>query len=468
MTETALPSQRSSPAAEFLVVAGAWTVGLFGLLRLSLIQHHVILPITRAQAWVAAWGDPKAGATVVITLECSGADVMALLAAAVFAYPATWRRRLTGAAGGLGLLLALNTLRIASLTRVAGTQAFEPLHRYLWPTVLVTATALHAVAWMWSAEPVARRKQRAGRWLVLAAMTTVFFCLFAAVSPMVERTAAVRRTTRAMAAATAGLMSGMGLTARSDGSSLTTARGGFMVTPECLITPLMPVYLAAALVVARTWRRRLAALASFFPVFIVLGFARLLTLALPPAFSGSPLFLIHGFHQLVLGAGVVLVVAFRTTSGATAPPRSLRLLAAATAALVVALAAGGLRGVLELEAGALNGLMPHMLTRLLSPGETQGALLLLPPYQLALFGALWLAAGRWRHVRSLALGLGLLHVGHLALLAALGEIGWHAAMEAPVTLLRAWALLAPLGLFLMLWPRPGAEGQPALQSPLPG
>jgi len=80
------------------------------------------------------WDDSALGAVrlagapvlpVEVTLACSGADVIAICLGAILAYPVPWRRRLAGAAGGLALILCLNTLRIATLGQVAPSPAWS-------------------------------------------------------------------------------------------------------------------------------------------------------------------------------------------------------------------------------------------------------------------------------------------------------------------------------------------------------
>ena len=48
-----------------------------------------------------------------------GFDHIALCAGAILAFPALWRARLTGAAGGIALILLVNTVRIGTLGRAA-------------------------------------------------------------------------------------------------------------------------------------------------------------------------------------------------------------------------------------------------------------------------------------------------------------------------------------------------------------
>src|SRR5690606_1126458 len=91
----------------------------------------------------------------------------------------------------------------------------------------------------------------------------------------------------------------MGVAATATGNVIATSRGAFVVTQECLLTPFVPLYLAAALALPMRTRTRVAALLLALPVFFVLGIVRVLVLALPPAIADSPLFLAHGFYQFV-------------------------------------------------------------------------------------------------------------------------------------------------------------------------
>src|SRR4051812_4939370 len=128
-------TNRASPdaAGRFLVRALLWNVALFGLLRLGWIEAHVVPALIEFQKSVVMWygiGDLKG---IVVNGSCSGTDVMALCLGVTLAYPAVWRRRVAGAAGGLALILALNMMRIESLSLVASDPAwFGLLHLYVW------------------------------------------------------------------------------------------------------------------------------------------------------------------------------------------------------------------------------------------------------------------------------------------------------------------------------------------------
>ena len=85
-----------------------------------------------------------------------------------------------------------------------------------------------------------------------------------------------------------------GVTAHAAANELWTPRGGFLVTQECISTPLIPIYFAAICSYSRTWGRLILGLLATLPLFVALSIARLLLLALPDVLA-SPLFLRHGY-----------------------------------------------------------------------------------------------------------------------------------------------------------------------------
>jgi exosortase/archaeosortase family protein len=115
------------------------------------IDRHVIGALSTSDLTGPYGTTPRTG--ILVNSSCSGADVMALCAAVTLAYPVAWRRRLAGAAIGLGLILALNAVRIASLHAVASDPSVLHLfHVYLWPAVLTIATLAYVFWWIrWSA-----------------------------------------------------------------------------------------------------------------------------------------------------------------------------------------------------------------------------------------------------------------------------------------------------------------------------
>ena len=140
-------------ARNFVLRGVAASLGLFALLRFAWIEAHLVLPFTQTQAALAARGFGAPASPVAATLACSGTDALALCLGAVLAYPAAWRRRLAGVAGGAILIVSLNTMRIGTLGLVAASPRwFTALHLYVWPAVLTLAIAGYVFAWMRSAD----------------------------------------------------------------------------------------------------------------------------------------------------------------------------------------------------------------------------------------------------------------------------------------------------------------------------
>jgi exosortase/archaeosortase family protein len=143
------PRLAAPSSLRFLALAAAWNAAFFALLRTSWFSTHATLPVTLWQQAVAAWYGGHSATPVVVTVECSGADAMALAAGVIVAYPASWRRRLAGVATVVPILLLLNIVRIGMLSRVAGSvRLFDALHLYVWPTILVVASAALVLGWM--------------------------------------------------------------------------------------------------------------------------------------------------------------------------------------------------------------------------------------------------------------------------------------------------------------------------------
>jgi exosortase/archaeosortase family protein len=446
---------RRQPAFEFALRGVAWSLGLFGLLRLGWLETHAVLPLTQLQARLAesAFGTPAV--PIDVTLACSGTDALALCAGAILAYPSIWRMRLGGAALGIGLVVVLNTLRIGTLGRAAGSASwFEVLHLYVWPALLMLAVAGYVFAWMRFADrrraPVAvsasvprsgastasagdlrldERPALLTRRFVLS--TAALLVLFAAASPLYLQSSEVQTVASFIARATASTLAFLGVQATVTANVLWTARGGFLVTQECIATPLIPVYLAAAFSYPKTWRRRVLAFLAAVPLFVGLGIARLLVVALPAALVGSPTFLVHAFYQFLLAGVVVLLAAFwRHGAGSFAWRRAL-LGGALGGAFAWLLESPYRRALASVVAGA-------------PLEDPQRALALLPTFQVGLYVALCVAAFvafRWR---PFVTGLALLGLSQVAVFAALQLVARHASLTPHVRDVRAWALAGPL------------------------
>jgi exosortase/archaeosortase family protein len=415
-------------------------VAAFGLLRLSWIETHVLLPLTHTQGTLAGrlFGAPAA--PVDVTLACSGAEALAVCFGATLAYPTTWRMRLAGAGGGAALILALNTLRIGSLGRAAASRDwFDTLHLYVWPAVLTLAIVGYVFVWMHRADgqrmpfdrergsgfaPAAWRPARPRRLLVL---TFALLLLFLVASPLYWSSPAVFALAGLVARASAAILDFVGVSAYAAANVLRTSHGGFLVTQECVVTPLIPIYLAIVLTYAPTWRHALLGVVATLPLFTALAILRLLAIALPAA--AGPLFFVHAFHQLLVALLIVCLVAFWRHGGKAAPGHAL---------------AGLVAGVLFI---LLIG--PFYTRVVMYPSGTplhdpQGAIALLPAFQVGLYLALWIAgfmALAWPRVIAGIAALGLTQTAGLLMLHAVGS---HAGWTWFVPGIRGWAVAAPV------------------------
>ncbi len=485
---------KSAVGVRFAVTAVLLSFVLLAVMRLPWVERAVLTPFTEGQHAVACriGGDPNA--RVVINLSCSGADVIALCLAFILAFPVRWRSRLVGAAVGMLLITAVNVLRIATLTRVDDNpELFRLLHVYLWPGALLVVLAVYVFAWMDAAQRGggAWRRLGTGGWLRssparrFVALTVLFVGLFVAASGWLMGSPAIERVATWVTATAAGALQLAGLEAAAQGNVLRAPAGSFLVTQECVLTPLMPVYFAVVLALPLAGRRRLALLAGAAPLFFVLASVRLLVIALPLKLVGSHQVAVHGFYQVVLALFLIGAVALRYrgepdgASGASRRPGSAgagghawgraagRVAAGLGAAIVVALIGGrvwtglvvGLAERLQELAGHGGHLYP----------DDQGALLLLPIFQLALFAALVVAAAprlvadRWAAGGRLAAALGLLAVTQPLVVAAAGELATH-LVSPPVAGLRLWALLAP---GLAVWWAAAGRSRHRRVAPLP-
>jgi exosortase/archaeosortase family protein len=359
---------------------------------------------------------------------------------AILAYPVNWRSRLLGAGGGAALILGLNTLRIGTLGLAASSPGwFEALHVYVWPAVLVLAIAGYVFGWMRVADRPAfadvpadeganqaRRLPATRRFIFLSAGC---YLLFIAASPLYLESSGAMVVAAFVARMSAAAHRVLGLQAVAAGNLLVTSGGALVVTRECISTPLIPIYLAAVLAYAGTCRRIALGLVAMLPLFVALGVARLLVVALPHAVMASPIFLVHAFYQLLLSVVVVFLAALWRHGGRSALGYGL---VGVLAGVVLVLLAGPLysRVVIHLAGAPLD--------------DPQGAIGLLPAFQVGLFFALWIAAFIAVGWRRFLAGLALLGLTQVAGLLALHALASHSGFTAHVRDVRGWAVAGPL------------------------
>ena len=465
----------------FALTIGVWFVGLFGLMRLGWVQHTLLTPFAQLQQRVADQLTGVTSSLLYADASCSGGDPMALCMGAIFAYPAAWGSRLRGAALGLAAITTLNVVRLGSLSMVAENRGLlDALHLYVWPGILILAAAAYVYGWMdrqgsgggGSGRPPAPGAAAAGvfgtvpvlggatrRFLVLtAALVAAYF----AAAPFFYQSSLVRVLAGWVALAGGTILTAAGTEATVVGVGIRTAHGGFAVTQECVFTPLIPVYLAGVLAAPLVpWRRALA-LAATPVIFLAIGVARVLVLAVPAALVGSYEVAIHGFSQTLVA--VLLVAAAAVWTAGNGRQGAGRALMAVGVGLAAGFAAAPVLGaLLGGGAAALQALAGHGHPFV----DAQGAAAVLPAFQVGLFAALWAAvAGRagWR--RAL-LGAGVLAATQAALALPVGELAFHVGFDPHVSLIRAWTVVAPVALVWVLARPEGAPVWRASPAPLP-
>jgi len=431
-----------SPARRFVFAAIAYSLGVFGVLKLTWVEIHAVLPFTQWQGRVAEGAIGAPALPIDVTLACSGVDAFALCAGAILAYPASWRQRLGGTAIGFALILTLNSIRIGTLGRAAASpRLFETLHVYVWPAVLILAIAGYVFGWMQRVNPhplvTADRDREVvppGVPFALMAWAVVFVILFVAASPLYLHSTTVLAAAALIARGAATALSAFGIAAAAHGNLLWTSKGVFEVTQECIATPLVPLYFAAVMTYCTQWRRRVLAVVAAAPLFAGLGIARLLVMALPAALVGSPLFLIHAFYQLLLAVLVVF--------GAAVWQRR------ATAWRVAAI--GCLCGAaLAYLLGPAYAAVPALFAIDIPFNDAQGAMASLPSFQTGLYVALSIATMTVFDWRALITGLGRLVAVQAAAFGVLVAVSRHSDLTPHIRDVRAWAIAAPLAIIVI-------------------
>lgn len=439
----------------FLIQVLVWNVGLFGLLRLPWIEQHAVGALIEFQKSLVFWYGVAANPGILVNASCSGSDVMALCAGVTLAYPAAWSRRVAGAALGLALILALNAVRIASLYAVASDQALlDLLHLYVWPAALTLVTAAYVFSWIWWSErrsPVVN-----GRWLRFGLLAAGSLAVYAASVPWVFTSSALYHVGVWTTAAGGALLASMGASVQSTGNVLVTGRGAFQVTQECLFTPAIPLYVAALFSLPLTRGRRIGYLLLAPPLFFALGVARLLVLALPPFVAESPVLLAHGFYQVVAGGAAIVVAAHLALGAGGGVRASGRTIASLGTALGAAIVFGPVwEWALVQVAQVVQIAVPAAMVSLTAAGDDQGALALLPAFQVGLVVGLWMAVSGGR--RPVRLGVALLVIAgsQVLFLALLGTLTTWLQVEPHALLIRGWAIALPL-IVAVSWSAAGA------------
>ena len=241
-------------------------------------------------------------------------------------------------------------------------------------------------------------------------LTVAFLLLFLGGLAALSRESGVLALAGFIARAAAAILSVAGISAHAAANVLWTPRGGFLVTQECISTPLIPVYLAAVCAYSTTWRRLILGVLAALPLFIALGIVRLLVVALPErgGLAVVPRARLLSVAPRRGGRVPRRAVAPRRQSGAR--PRAGRRHRGR--AVRPSARSASTRAWSRIQAGA-------------PLDDPQGAIALLPAFQVGLYLALWVAAFVAVGWRRFLAGLAVLGLTQSAGLFALHALASH-------------------------------------------
>ena len=134
-------------------------------------QNVFVVPLNRHLAWMTEKflrlvGVHASSSGAVVTMSsfaveirnnCNAIYEVGLYAAAVWAYPASWRDRLAGTLIGAGVLYVVNFIRIMTLltTGLLYREWFEATHLYAWQAIFLLVVGTCWIAWVSRIRPVA-------------------------------------------------------------------------------------------------------------------------------------------------------------------------------------------------------------------------------------------------------------------------------------------------------------------------
>jgi exosortase H (IPTLxxWG-CTERM-specific) len=154
--------RRRSPK-RFLLVFGILLVVFYALVAIRPVNDHVVVPFTSVVAgisgallrvlgeMVAVKGTVIASSSFSVNIEngCNGLETALLLAAAVFAFPASWRQRAVGLLGGFLAIQMINLVRVVTLFWIGVHRSawFGSAHTLVWQTIVVLFGVGFFVVW---------------------------------------------------------------------------------------------------------------------------------------------------------------------------------------------------------------------------------------------------------------------------------------------------------------------------------
>jgi len=140
-------------------------LGLYAVIALNQVNDRVVVPFTEVVTRGAAGllgifeGGVWAAGTVMRSSQfaldvrngCNGVEAVILLAAAIFAFPATLRSRLIGVSVASIAIQLLNLVRLSSLFWLGEhyRRIFDFFHVAVWQSLVILAAISIFVLWSW-------------------------------------------------------------------------------------------------------------------------------------------------------------------------------------------------------------------------------------------------------------------------------------------------------------------------------
>ncbi|HUP48295.1 MAG TPA: exosortase H [Thermoanaerobaculia bacterium] len=165
-----------SPRVAFVTKFGAALIVLYVIVALKPVNDRVIIPLTEIIAGASGAvlrtidGGIETAGTVIhssrfaidVRNGCNGIEAVILLCAAIFAFPATLRSRLTGLLAASIAIQILNVVRLSSLFWL-GThhrRVFDLFHVAVWQSLVILAAISMFILWSWkfAEKPLARTR----------------------------------------------------------------------------------------------------------------------------------------------------------------------------------------------------------------------------------------------------------------------------------------------------------------------
>lgn len=155
--------QRNRRELTFLILFVAILAASFTLISVNWVNDHAVEPLTAGIARVSGGILDLIGQNVTmhgtvirsprfavnIRNGCNGVEAMLIFLAAVLAFPASWKSRLTGLGLGILAIQLVNLVRVVALflTGVYFPKIFDTSHTVIWQTLVILFGVLLWIFW---------------------------------------------------------------------------------------------------------------------------------------------------------------------------------------------------------------------------------------------------------------------------------------------------------------------------------